>query len=72
MIVAGTYGSRGSEILRERLSGLDSGEGASGTAVVGVRLDVDGSGAAVDDNGLLGRGKAQEGSDGDDGDLHGG
>jgi hypothetical protein len=61
--------SRGAEVLREGLSGLDGGESA-GAAAVGVGLDVDGSAAAVDDNSLLSRGKAQEGGDGEDGDLH--
>jgi hypothetical protein len=61
--------SRGAEVLRERLSGLDGGKSA-GAAAVGVGLDVDSGAAAVDDNSLLSRGKAQEGGNGEDGDLH--
>lgn len=68
-----TYGTSRAEVLRESLSGLDGGQGAGSTTVVGVRLDIDVGRAVVDDNGLVGSSSAaEEGSEGgEDGELHG-
>lgn len=68
-----TYGASRAEVLRKSLSGLDSGQGAGSTTVVGVRLDIDVGRAVVDDNGLVGSSSAPEegGKSGEDGELHG-
>lgn len=68
-----TYRASRAKVLRESLSGLDSGQGAGSTAVVGVRLDIDVGRAVVDDNGLVGSSSAAEESSksGEDGELHG-
>lgn len=55
------------EVLGERVSSLNGGQGASGAAVEGVRLDVDGRRAVVLDDGLLGRDAG-----GDEGSAHDG
>ena len=55
------------EVLREGLAGLNGSQRARGTSVVGERLDVDGNGALVVDNRLLGRGASGgNGSAGED------
>ena len=64
--------TRGTEILRESLAGLDSGQGTGSTAAVGERLDVDGVGAVVDDIGLVGSSSRAEdgGEGGESSELH--
>lgn len=66
--------SSSADVLRESLSGLDSGQGAGGTSAVGEGLDVDGAGTVVDDNGLVGGGSsAEDGSESSEGaELHDG
>ncbi|KAI6760399.1 hypothetical protein HG530_009259 [Fusarium avenaceum] len=66
--------SGSADVLRESLSGLDSGQGAGSTSAVGEGLDVDGAGAVVDDNGLVGGGSsAEDGSESSEGaELHDG
>jgi hypothetical protein len=61
--------ARGAELLGEGLARLDGGEGAS-AAAVGEGLDVDGDGAVVLDDGVLGGGEAEHGGGGNNGDLH--
>lgn len=62
-MMGGTDRSGGSEGLEEGLSGSQGGQGTGGAAVVGERLDVDGVGAVVPDDSLLGRDAG--GSEGD-------
>jgi hypothetical protein len=66
----GTYRSRGAEILRERLAGLHGGERTRPASVVRDGVHVDGRVAVVDNDGLLGRAQAENGGDGEDGNLH--
>ena len=69
-----THPARGAEVLGEALARLDSGQGTGLAAIVGVRQNVDGVGARVDDNGLLGNGGAAQksGGGGEDAQLHDG
>lgn len=65
-----TYGAVVSESLLEDLARLDSVENTRSVVVVGERLDVDSLLAVVLNVGVLGRGKADGGSNGEDGGLH--
>lgn len=65
-----TYRARRPEVLSEALAGVDGGQGAGLASAVGEGLDIDGRLAAVDDDGLLGGGEAEDGGDGEDGGLH--
>ena len=68
-----TYRTGSAEVLGELLSGSNCRQGTGSAAIIGDRLDIDGVGAVVDDNGVLGTGTAQEGGDGgENAELHGG
>ena len=59
-------------VLSKLLAGLESNQGSWGTSVVRPRLNINGGGTVVDDNGLVGGGGATDhgGESGEDAELH--
>jgi hypothetical protein len=66
----GTYRARRPEILGEKLPSLNSRKRSRGTTIERKGLHVKGAGAAVGDDCLLCRCKAQDGSKCDESGLH--
>lgn len=68
-----TNRATGEQVFGESLTRLDGSQGAWRCAVVGIRLDIDGGRAVVDDNSLVGRSGATEhgGEGGENAELHG-
>lgn len=66
-----TYRSRGSELLGKGSPRGNGGERAGGAAIVGERLHVHSGATVVIDDGVLGRGQAEDGTECDQRGLHG-
>lgn len=69
VMLQGTYGASSAKVLLERLSRLHGREGTV-TSAVREGLHVNRRVAAVDDNGLLGRGQPEGGGSSEKRELH--